>query len=47
MEEWTLRFDEKEEPFWEKTRENIRISKTTRIFSPANSRAILDNIAYR
>jgi hypothetical protein len=47
LEEWTLRFDENEETFWERTRENMRIAKTTRIFSPANSRAILDNIAYR
>lgn len=48
LEEWTLRVNENtEEQDWEKTKENIRIAKTTRIFSPANSRAILDNIAYR
>jgi len=47
LEEWTLRFDDKEETYWERTRENIRVAKTTRIFSPANSRAILDNLAYR
>lgn len=47
LEEWTLRFEEDDSPVWEKTKENIRLAKTTRIFSPANSRAILDNLAYR
>ena len=47
LEEFTLRFEESDEEIWEKTKENIRVAKTTRIFSPANSRAILDNLAYR
>lgn len=47
LEEWTLRFEENDQTYWEKTKENMKIAKTTRIFSPANSRAILDNIAYR
>jgi hypothetical protein len=48
LEEWTLRVNEDtEEETWEKTKENIRVSKSTRIFSPSNSRAILDNMAYR
>ena len=33
--------------FWECTRLNLRIQKSTRIFSPANSKSILDNLAYR
>ena len=47
LEEWTLRFEENDNIFWEKTKDSIKIAKTTRIFSPANSRAILDNLAYR
>lgn len=43
-----MRFEEvNDEVFWERTKDNIRVAKTTRIFSPANSRAILDNLAYR
>ena len=47
VEEYTMRINEDETFFWEKTKEKIKISKTSRIFSPANSRAILDNLAYR
>lgn len=47
LEEWTLRFEEDDKVVWEKTKEKIKLAKTTRIFSPANSRAILDNLAYR
>lgn len=47
VEEFTLRFDGEDEPYWQKTRDEIKITRQTRIFSPANSRAILDNIAYR
>lgn len=46
VQEYTLRVEEDSE-IWVKTKEKIKISKTTRIFSPANSRAILDNLAYR
>ena len=47
VEEWTLRELEGDNFQWEKTRAKIKVSKQTKIFSPANSRAILDNIAYR
>ena len=47
LEEYTLRIDEDETYGWEKTIDKIKLAKVTRIFSPANSRAILDNIAYR
>jgi fructose-1,6-bisphosphatase len=46
VQEYTLRVHEDFEE-WEKTKEKIKIAKTTKIFAPANSRAILDNIAYR
>jgi len=35
------------EEYWERTRDNIKIARSTKYFSPANSRAILDNIPYR
>ena len=48
LEEWTLRVsEESDEGSWERTKENIKLSKMTRTFSPSNSRAILDNMAYR
>lgn len=49
LEEWTLRFNEEDENivFWEKTNEKMKVASQTRTFSPANSRAILDNLAYR
>jgi sedoheptulose-bisphosphatase len=47
VEEYTLRVDNEEDIWWEKTKEKVKVAKTTRIFSPANSRAILDNLAYR
>jgi fructose-1,6-bisphosphatase len=47
VQEYTLRFDGDDECRWERTKDKIKISRTTRIFSPANSRAILDNLAYR
>ncbi len=47
VQEYTLRVNEDDECYWEKTKDKIKISKQTRIFSPANSRAILDNLAYR
>lgn len=47
VEEYTLRIEDEEEFYWEKTKDKIKIAKSTRIFSPANSRAILDNLAYR
>jgi sedoheptulose-bisphosphatase len=47
VEEYTLRVDAEEVYTWEKTKEKIKVSRQSRIFSPANSRAILDNIAYR
>jgi sedoheptulose-bisphosphatase len=47
VQEYTLRVDENDECKWEKSKDKIKIAKQTRIFSPANSRAILDNLAYR
>ena len=47
VQEYTLRVNEEDDCYWEKTKDKIKISKQTRIFSPANSRAILDNLAYR
>jgi hypothetical protein len=50
LEEWTLRVTEEkgeEHTHWERTLEKIHVNKSCRIFSPANSRAILDNNAYR
>ena len=50
LEEWTLRVTESEgleKTHWERTLEKIHINNSTRIFSPANSRAIIDNTAYR
>lgn len=48
VEEYTLRVNDDETQYkWEKTIEQVKIAKSTRIFSPANSRAILDNLAYR
>ena len=45
--EFTLKEAEDEEEYWILTKEQIKISYNTRIFSPMNSRAIVDNIAYR
>lgn len=45
--EYSLIENEDEEEFWVLTRESIRVAPQTRIFSPMNSRAIVDNIAYR
>lgn len=45
--EFTLKENDKEEEFWVLTKEQIQISPSTRIFSPMNSRAIVDHIAYR
>ena len=47
LEEWTIRENENGVEYWEKTREKLRVSKSTKYFSCANSRAILDNYAYR
>jgi fructose-1,6-bisphosphatase len=47
LEEWTIRENESGVEHWEKTREKMRVSKSTKFFSCANSRAILDNLAYR
>jgi len=47
LEEWTIREDENGEEYWEKTKEKLRVQKSTRLFSCANSRAIFDNLAYR
>lgn len=47
VEEYTLRCDEMQNEYWERSTEKIKIKRSTRFFSPANSRAILDNIPYR
>ena len=47
VQEYTMRVKDDDTCSWEKTKEKIEISKTTKIFSPGNSRAILDNLAYR
>jgi len=47
VQEYTLRVSDNDDFQWEKTKESIKLAKQTRIFSPANSRAILDNLAYR
>lgn len=47
LQEFTLRENDNGTMFWEKTREKIKLQKSTRIFSPANSRSMLDNLPYR
>lgn len=47
VQEYTLREKEDDTLYWVLTKENIRIKNQTRVFSPANSKAILDNNAYR
>jgi sedoheptulose-bisphosphatase len=46
VQEYTLKVEEDSE-VWVQTKAKLKIAKTTRIFSPSNSRAILDNLAYR
>lgn len=47
VEEWTLRIDNEEREYWELSRENLRVNRETRYFSPGNTKSIIDNISYR
>ena len=47
LEQYELRVTEDDSESWERSKDTIKVSKTTRIFSPSNSKAILDNLAYR
>jgi sedoheptulose-bisphosphatase len=45
--EFTLKEGDNDEEFWILTKDKIDVAYSTRIFAPMNSRAIVDNIAYR